>query len=69
MSNPGISPRKHAKKCVFGVFLNLTRIALARKNKAIDIILESGARGRNHTFLKYLLIIDSYETRKLWKWS
>ena len=25
----------------------------------IDIVLESGARGRNHTFLKYHLIIAS----------
>jgi len=30
---------------VFGVFLNLTRIALVRKNLVIDIILENGARG------------------------
>ena len=54
---------------MFGVFLNPTRIALVRKNQVIDIVLQSGARGRNHNFLKYLLIIDSYETRKLWKWS
>ena len=58
MSNPGIPTNKHAKKCVFGVFLNLTRIALVRKNLVVDIVLESGARGRNHTFLKYHLIID-----------
>jgi hypothetical protein len=25
----------------------------------IGIVFESGARGRNHTFLKYHLIIDS----------
>jgi hypothetical protein len=43
---------------VFGVFLNRTRIALERKNLVIDIVLKSGARGRNHTFLKYHLIID-----------
>ena len=30
--DPGISPLKHAKKCVFGVFLNHTRIALVCKN-------------------------------------
>jgi hypothetical protein len=29
---PGIAPLKHAKKCVFGVFLNHTRIALVREN-------------------------------------
>ena len=54
---PGIPTLKHAKKCVFGVFLNLTRIALVRKNLVIYIILENGARGRNHTFLQYHLII------------
>jgi len=32
VSNPGISPRKHVKKYVFGVFLNRTRLALVRKN-------------------------------------
>ena len=32
VSNPGISRRKHHKKCVFGVFLNRTRIALAFEN-------------------------------------
>ena len=32
VSNPAISPLKHAKKCVFGVFLNHTRIALVCKN-------------------------------------
>jgi hypothetical protein len=58
VSNPGISLLKHEKKCVFGVFLNLTRTALVRKNLVIDIAMESGARGRNHTFLKYHLIID-----------
>ena len=26
-----VEPRKHNKKCVFGVFLNLTRIALVRE--------------------------------------
>ena len=35
----------------------------------IDIVLENGARGRNRTFLKYHLIIDSYKTLKIWKWS
>ena len=40
MLAPGIPTLKHAKKCVFGVFLNLTRIALVRKNLVIDIILE-----------------------------
>ncbi len=50
MLDPGISPRKHAKKCVLGVFLNHTRIALVCENLVIDIVLESGARGRNHTF-------------------
>ena len=54
----GIPSDKHAKKCVFGEFLSPTRIALVCKNKVIDIILESGARGRNRTFLKYFLDID-----------
>jgi len=30
--DPGIPSDKHAKNCVFGVFLNRTRIALVRKN-------------------------------------
>ena len=42
---PGISLLKHEKKCVFGVFLNLTRISLVRKNSVIDIAMVSGARG------------------------
>jgi hypothetical protein len=32
VSDPGIPTEKHAKKCVFGVFLNPTRIALAQEN-------------------------------------
>ena len=60
MSNLGTTIDKHMKKCVFGVFLKHTRIALARKNLVIDIVLKSGARGRNHTFSKYHLIIASY---------
>ena len=32
VSEPRISPQKHAKKCVFGVFLNPTLIALFREN-------------------------------------
>ena len=46
---PGIPTNKHCKKYVFGVFLNRKRIALVREKLAIDIILESGARGRNLT--------------------
>ena len=58
MLAPGGSPQKHAKKCVFGVFLNFKRIALVRKNRVIDIALKSGARGRIQTFPNYHLIID-----------
>jgi len=58
VSNPGISPLKHAKKCVFGVFLKHTRIALVCKNEVIDIILESGARGRNRTTDTRIFNID-----------
>ena len=47
--DPGISTYKHSKKCVFGVFLFLTRIALVCENLVIDIALESGALGRNRT--------------------
>ena len=43
MWEPEISPRKHAKKYVFGVFLHPTRIALVRKNQVGDIALNSGA--------------------------
>jgi hypothetical protein len=50
---------------VFGVFLKYTRLALGSKNLVFDIILESGARGRNHTFLKYHLILDSYKAEKI----
>ena len=32
LSNLGIPTDKHVKKCVFGVFLNHTLIALVRKN-------------------------------------
>ena len=64
MLAPGISTDKQAKKCVFGVFLKLTRIALVCKNLVIDIVLESGARGRNHTFLKFYLNIDGYTVSK-----
>ena len=49
MLDPGFYPLKHVKKCAFGVFLNLIRIALVRKNYVIVIVLESGARGRNRT--------------------
>ena len=45
------------KVCVWCV-LNSTLIALVRKNLVIDIAFESGAPGRNHTFLKYYLNID-----------
>ena len=45
MLEPGIPADEHAKKCVFGVFLNPTRIALVRKNRVIDIVLKNGARG------------------------
>ena len=41
------------EKCAFGVFLNRTRIALVRENYVINIVLESGARRRNHTLEKY----------------
>ena len=58
MPDSVISIQKHAKKCVFGVFLNRTRIALVCENLDVDIAFKSGARGRNHTFLKYHLIID-----------
>ena len=58
MSNPEISPLKHAKKCVFGVFLNLTRIALVRKDLVAEITMESGAQVHNRTFKKDHLIID-----------
>jgi hypothetical protein len=47
--DPAISTYKHSKKCVFGVFLFLTRIALVCENLVINIALESGARGRNRT--------------------
>ena len=47
--NPGIPTDKHSNKYVFGTVLNHARIALVRKNLVIDIILESGARGRNRT--------------------
>jgi hypothetical protein len=56
--NPGIPTDKHSNKYVFGTVLNHARIALVRINLVIDIILENGARGRNHTFLKYFLDID-----------
>ena len=35
----------------------------------IDAVLESGARGLNHTFQKYHFITASYKTLKIWKWS
>ena len=57
MLNPGFYPLKHAKKCVFGVCLNHTRIALVCENYDVDFALKRGARGRNHTFLKYHLDI------------
>ena len=59
MSASVSSPQKHAKKCVIGEFLNPTRIELVCEHEVIDIVLESGARGRNHTFQKYHLIIVS----------
>ena len=37
MFEPAIAPLIHAKKCVFGVFLKNTRIALIKKNLVIDI--------------------------------
>jgi hypothetical protein len=40
------------------MFLNRTRIALVHEKLVTDIVLKSGARGRNHTFLKYHLIIN-----------
>ena len=67
--NPGIPTDKHSKKYVFGTVLKHARIALMRKNLVIDIILENGARGRNHTFLKYHLIIVSYKLSKILNWS
>ena len=54
---PGIPTDKYSNRYVFGTVLNHARIALVRKNLVIDIILENGAQGRNHTFLKYHLII------------
>ena len=51
MLDPGVSVNQHAKKCVSGVFLSRTRIELVYEHKVIDIVLESGARGRNQTFL------------------
>ena len=59
MLDPRIPTDKQAKKCVFDVFLKLIRKALGYKNQVTDIILESGAGRRNHTFLKYHLIIVS----------
>ena len=35
----------------------------------IDIALESGAQGRNHTSLKYHLILDIKKLSDIWKWS
>jgi len=43
---PEIYPYKHAKKCVFGVFLKYTRIALVEKNLAVDIASKNVSRGR-----------------------
>ena len=47
--DPGIPSDKHSKKCVFGVFLNRTRIALVRENLVADIAIKSGFRGRSRT--------------------
>ena len=58
MFDPIVSILKHSKKYVLSVFLKRTRIALVWENSVIDIVLESGARGRNHTFPKYRLDID-----------
>ena len=49
--------RARVTKKVRNVFSNRTRLALVNKNLPIDIALQSGARGRSHTFLKYHLII------------
>ena len=65
MLAPGISTDKQAKKCVSGVFLKLTRIALVCKNLVIDIVLESGSRWRNHTFLKCHLNIWLEDTKNM----